>query len=114
MTDLERLCDITDVLRRHNKINGGLSASEAVYQIRKILNQPEGELKTAEWLSIGQRKRRDKMTDFEKLEKRIDKLEDMLLDILGAFSADAFEEAQLDKVLAKYGEIKKEVESRGE
>lgn len=54
------------------------------------------------------------MTDIEKLEKRIDKLEDMLLDILGAFSADAFEEAQLDKVLAKYGEIKKEVESRGE
>lgn len=54
------------------------------------------------------------MTDIKKLEKRIDKLEDMLLDILGAFSADAFEEAQFDKVLAKYGEIKKEVESRGE
>lgn len=54
------------------------------------------------------------MTDVEKLEKRIDKLENMLLDILGAFSADAFEEAQLDKVLAKYGEIKKEVDRRGE
>lgn len=54
------------------------------------------------------------MTDIEKLEKRIDKLEDMLLDILGAFSADAFEEAQLDKVIAKYGEFKKEVERRGE
>lgn len=54
MTDSERLCDITDVLRRHNRIYGGLSDSEAVYQIRKILDQPEGKPKTAEWLPIGQ------------------------------------------------------------
>lgn len=55
MTDTEKLCDITQVLRKHNQIIGGISDSEAVYQIRKILGQPEGKSKTAEWLPIGQR-----------------------------------------------------------
>ena len=54
MTDEEKLCEISAVLRRHNKPQGGLSASEAVYQIRKILDQFEGKPKTAEWLPIGQ------------------------------------------------------------
>ena len=114
MTDEEKLCEISAVLRKHNKPQGGLSHAQALYYIRKIANADDRPRINAHWNDNGLHERRDKMTDFEKLEKRIDKLEDMLLDILGAFSADAFEEAQLDKVIAKYGEIKREVECRGE
>lgn len=43
MTDSEKLCDITQVLRKHNQIIGGISDSEAIYQIRKILDESDTE-----------------------------------------------------------------------
>lgn len=48
------------------------------------------------------------------LKSRINSLEELLVDIVGALSSDAFDENQLDKVLDKYGEIKRKVESRNE
>lgn len=48
------------------------------------------------------------------LKSRINTLEELLVDIVGALSSDAFDEKQLDKVLDKYGEIKRKVESRNE
>ena len=48
------------------------------------------------------------------LKSRINTLEELLVDIVGALSSDAFDENQLDKVLDKYGEIKRKVESRNE
>ena len=48
------------------------------------------------------------------LKSRVNSLEELLVDIVGALSPDAFDEKQLDKVLDKYGEIKRKVESRNE
>ena len=48
------------------------------------------------------------------LKSRVNSLEELLVDIIGALSSDAFDEKQLDKVLDKYGEIKRQVESRNE
>ena len=48
------------------------------------------------------------------LKSRVNSLEELLVDIIGALSSDAFDEKQLDKVLDKYGEIKRKVESRNE
>lgn len=46
------------------------------------------------------------------LKSRVNTLEDLLVDIVGALSSDAFDEKQLDKVLEKYGEIRRKVNSR--
>lgn len=69
MTDTEKLCDITQILRKHNQVIGGISDSEAIYQIRKILTESDTE---AEWLPIGERFtyvcsncRCETMTDFD-------------------------------------------------
>lgn len=48
------------------------------------------------------------------LKKRIEKLEALFVDIVGALSADAFDEGQLDNVINKFGEIKNEVDRRNE
>lgn len=48
------------------------------------------------------------------LKKRIEKLEALFVDIVGALSADAFDEGQLDNVINKFGEIKDEVDRRNE
>lgn len=48
------------------------------------------------------------------LKSRVNTLEELLVDIVGALSSDAFDEKQLDEVLDKYGEIKRKVESRNE
>ena len=46
------------------------------------------------------------------LKSRINTLEDLLVDIVGALSPDAFDEKQLDKVVEKFGEIKRKADSR--
>lgn len=48
------------------------------------------------------------------LKKRLEKLEALFVDVVGALSADAFDEAQLDKVIDKFGEMKREVDERNE
>lgn len=46
------------------------------------------------------------------LKSRINTLEDLIVDIVGALSPDAFDEKQLDKVVEQYGEIKRKADSR--
>lgn len=46
------------------------------------------------------------------LKSRINTLEDLLVDIVGALSPDAFDEKQLDKVVEQYGKIKRKADSR--
>lgn len=53
MTDEEKLCEITDVLRRHNKPQGGISHAEAVRLITRII-ELSPKHKTAVWLPNGQ------------------------------------------------------------
>lgn len=48
------------------------------------------------------------------LKKRLEKLEALFVDVIGALSADAFDEAQLDEVIDKFGEMKREVDGRNE
>ena len=48
------------------------------------------------------------------LKKRLEKLEALFVDVIGALSADAFDEAQLDEVIDKFGEMKREVDNRNE
>ena len=48
------------------------------------------------------------------LKKRIEKLEALFVDVVGALSSDAFDEEQLEAVLDKFGEIKREVDGRNE
>ena len=48
------------------------------------------------------------------LKKRLEKLEALFVDVVGALSADAFDEAQLDEVIDKFGEMKREVDGRNE
>lgn len=46
------------------------------------------------------------------LKSRINTLEDLIVDIVGALSPDAFDDKQLDKVVEKFGEIKRKADSR--
>lgn len=46
------------------------------------------------------------------LKSRVNTLEDLIVDIVGALNPDAFDDKQLDKVVEKYGEIKRKVDSR--
>lgn len=52
MTDEEKLCAISEVLRRHNKIHHGISHAEALRQITNIIEQSPRHNK-AFWLPIG-------------------------------------------------------------
>lgn len=48
------------------------------------------------------------------LRKRVEKLEELLVTIIGNLDSDAFVEGSMDEVLQAFGEIKDEVERRNE
>lgn len=53
MTDEEKLCEISEVMRRHNKPLGGLSHSQALHYITKIVNTDDRPRIHAEWKDNG-------------------------------------------------------------
>lgn len=53
MTDEEKLCEISAVLRKHNKPQGGLSHAQALYYIRKIANADDRPRINAHWNDNG-------------------------------------------------------------
>lgn len=50
MTDEEKLCAISDVMREHNKLFPDITHSQAVTQIKNIINNDEI-LDTAVWIN---------------------------------------------------------------